>query len=390
MNIHEYQAKQLFRDYGIPVPDGASAQSPEQALEIARRSDNHNWVIKAQVHAGARGKAGGVKFASTPEQVVEYTKQLLGTRLVTHQTDAKGLPVNHVLIEAGTAIKNEYYLSLLLDRKAEKLLFVASAAGGMDIEAVAEQTPDKIIETHIHPAAGLQAYQCRKIAKALGLLNKDLSKQLAQIMQGMVNLFIDKDASQIEINPLVETEDGQLLALDAKINFDDNALPAHADIQALRDPEQEDATENKAKQFDLSYVTLDGNIGCMVNGAGLAMATMDLIKLKGGQPANFLDVGGGTDAKKVAEAFKLILSDNKVKAVLVNIFGGIVQCNIIAEGIIAAAKELHLNLPVVVRLEGTNAQEGLELLNISGLGLTVCEDLNQAAERVVALAGEHA
>ena len=387
MNIHEYQAKQLFREFAIPVPEGGLATSPKQAQDTAQHLGGNGWVIKAQVHAGARGKAGGVKFAKTPEEAAEQAEQMLGSRLVTHQTGKEGLPVNHVLVEKTTAIKSEFYLSLLIDRSDEKLLFVASIPGGMDIEAVASQSPDKIVETQIHPASGLQPYQCRKIAKALGLLKGEQGKQLARIMRGMVDLFLSKDASQIEINPLVETEDGQILALDAKINFDDNAVPLHADIVAMRDLEQEDAKECKAKQFDLSYVTLEGNIGCMVNGAGLAMATMDLIKLKGGQPANFLDVGGGTDARKVAEAFKLILSDENVKAVLVNIFGGIVQCNIIAEGIIAAAKELNLDLPVVVRLEGTNAAEGLKLLEESGLGLTVSEDLNHAAEQVVALAG---
>ncbi len=389
MNIHEYQAKQLFREFDIPVPEGGLATSPKQAQDTAQHLGGNGWVIKAQVHAGARGKAGGVKFAETPEQAARLSEQLLGSRLVTHQTGQEGLPVNHVLVEKTTPIKTEFYLSLLIDRSDEKLLFVASIAGGMDIEAVARETPEKIIETRIHPASGLQPYQCRKIAKALGLLHGEQGKQLARIMQGMVDLFLHKDASQIEINPLVATEEGQLLALDAKINFDDNAVPLHADIVAMRDLAQEDEKESRAKQFDLSYVTLEGNIGCMVNGAGLAMATMDLIKLKGGQPANFLDVGGGTDAKKVAEAFKLILSDANVKAVLVNIFGGIVQCNIIAEGIIAAAKELQLNLPVVVRLEGTNAAEGLQLLEQSGLGLDVSEDLNHAAERVVALAGGH-
>ncbi len=389
MNIHEYQAKKLFADYGIPVPPGMPVMTVEKARQAAETLGGDGWVIKAQVHAGARGKAGGVKFAKTPEEAGNLAGQLLGTRLVTHQTGPEGLPVDTVLVEKINPIKNEFYLSLLVDRETERVMFVASAAGGMDIEAVARQTPEKIIDSRVHPAAGLQPYQCRNIAKALGLKGEQV-KQLNKIMQGMVQLFLEKDASQIEINPLVETEAGELLALDAKINFDDNAVDFHADILAMRDQGQEDDKECRAKQFDLSYVTLDGNIGCMVNGAGLAMATMDLVKFKGGQPANFLDVGGGTNAEKVAEAFKLILSDEHVKAVLVNIFGGIVQCNIIAEGIIAAAKEVNLTVPVVVRLEGTNAEQGLQLLNESDLGLIVSEDLNHAAEQVVALAGGQA
>ncbi len=389
MNIHEYQAKKLFGDYGIPVPPGMPVMTVEKARQAAETLGGNGWVIKAQVHAGARGKAGGVKFAKTPEEAGNLAGQLLGTRLVTHQTGPEGLPVDTVLVEKINPIKNEFYLSLLVDRETQRVMFVASAAGGMDIEAVARQTPEKIVDSRVHPAAGLQPYQCRNVAKALGL-KSDQVKQLNQIMQGMVQLFLEKDASQIEINPLVETETGELLALDAKINFDDNAVDFHADILAMRDPGQEDDKECRAKQFDLSYVTLDGNIGCMVNGAGLAMATMDLVKFKGGQPANFLDVGGGTNAEKVAEAFKLILSDEHVKAVLVNIFGGIVQCNIIAEGIIAAAKEVNLTVPVVVRLEGTNAEQGLKLLNESDLGLIVSEDLNHAAEQVVALAGGQA
>ncbi len=389
MNIHEYQAKKLFADYGIPVPPGMPVMTVEKARQAAETLGGDGWVIKAQVHAGARGKAGGVKFAKTPEEAGNLAGQLLGTRLVTHQTGPEGLPVDTVLVEKINPIKNEFYLSLLVDRETERVMFVASAAGGMDIEAVARQTPEKIVDSRVHPAAGLQPYQCRNIAKALGLKGEQV-KQLNKIMQGMVQLFLEKDASQIEINPLVETEAGELLALDAKINFDDNAVDFHADILAMRDQGQEDDKECRAKQFDLSYVTLDGNIGCMVNGAGLAMATMDLVKFKGGQPANFLDVGGGTNAEKVAEAFKLILSDEHVKAVLVNIFGGIVQCNIIAEGIIAAAKEVNLTVPVVVRLEGTNAEQGLQLLNESDLGLIVSEDLNHAAEQVVALAGGQA
>jgi len=385
MNIHEYQAKQLFRSYGIPAPDGKPAASPQEAERAARELGGEGWVVKAQVHAGGRGKAGGVKLTKAVEEVAGLSRALLGKRLVTQQTDSLGLPVHKLLIEKTYPIKRELYLSLLVDRGTERMVFIASAAGGMDIETVAHEAPEKIISILIHPAAGLQANQCRQIAYALGLKGQQI-KALTGIMQGMYNLFLDKDASQIEINPLIETEAGDLLALDAKINFDDNAVAAHPDILALRDAEQEDAKENKAQQYGLNYITLDGTIGCMVNGAGLAMATMDLVKLKGGTPANFLDVGGGTNVEKVCEAFKLILSDRNVKAVLVNIFGGIVQCDIIASGILAAIKQVHVAVPVVVRLEGTNAEQGRALLNNTGLNLYAADDLTHAAEQVVALA----
>jgi succinyl-CoA synthetase beta subunit len=385
MNIHEYQAKQLFRNYGIPVPTGMQAATPEQAEQIARELGGDGWVVKAQIHAGGRGKAGGVKLAEQVSQVADFSRDLLGKRLATVQTDKAGLPVNSLLIEKTYPIKRELYLSLLVDRGSERMIFIASAAGGMDIETVAHQSPERIISLTINPAAGLQAYQCRKCAYALGLKGAQV-KALGGIMEGMIELFLAKDASQIEINPLIETADGELLALDAKINFDDNAVMAHPDILALKDSGQEDAKENKAQQFGLNYITLDGSIGCMVNGAGLAMATMDLVKLKGGRPANFLDVGGGTNVEKVCEAFKLILSDGNVKAVLVNIFGGIVQCDIIASGILAAIKEVHVAVPVVVRLEGTNAEQGRALLNNTGLNLYAADDLVHAAEQVVALA----
>ena len=385
MNIHEYQAKQLFRDFAIPVPRGAVAESAQQAMHAAESIAAASWVIKAQIHAGARGKAGGVKVADSFEQVKSIAHQMLGTQLVTHQTDSAGLPVNSVLVEEVSAIKDEFYLSLLVDRETERLMFIASAAGGMDIEAVAAETPEKIVRVPVHPAAGLQAYQARQIGAALGL-DKDQQKQLLPILNGIYQLFLAKDASQIEINPLISTTQGQLVALDAKINFDDNALALHPDIAALRDTAQEDAKEVQAKQFDLNYITLGGNIGCMVNGAGLAMATMDMVKLKGGAPANFLDVGGGTNKDKVKEAFKLIIADGTVKAVLVNIFGGIVQCDVIAAGILAAVEEMQLTIPVVVRLEGTNAEQGRAMLNQSGLGLVAAEDLNSAAAQVVALA----
>ncbi len=386
MNIHEYQAKQLFRHYEIPVPDGQPATTPEIAGEIAGALGGEGWVVKAQVHAGGRGKVGGVKLAKSLDEVIEFSRDMLGKRLVTLQTDSAGLPINSLLIEKIYPIKREHYLSVLVDRGSQRIIFIASAAGGMDIETVAHETPEKIISVQVHPAAGLQGYQCRKIAYALGLKGPQV-KTLGKIMQGMYDLFLAKDASQIEINPLIETQSGDLLALDAKIAFDDNALAIHPDILAMKDPAQEDDKENEAQQFGLNYITLEGNIGCMVNGAGLAMATMDLVKLKGGLPANFLDVGGGTNVEKVCEAFKLILSDSQVKAVLVNIFGGIVKCDVIAEGILAAIKQVHVGVPVVVRLEGTNVEEGRALLSNTGLNLYAADDLAHAAEQVVALAG---
>ena len=385
MNIHEYQAKQLFQIYGIPVPDGKEAATPESAEQVARALGGDGWVVKAQVHAGGRGKVGGVKLAKTLAEVVEFSQGLLGKRLVTIQTDSAGLPINSLLIEKIYPIKRELYLSVLVDRASERIIFIASAAGGMDIETVAHEAPEQIISVQVHPAAGLQGYQCRKVAYTLGLKGPQV-KALAKIMQGMYDLFLAKDASQIEINPLIETDSGELLALDAKINFDDNAVAIHPDILAMKDPAQEDDKENEAQQFGLNYITLEGNIGCMVNGAGLAMATMDLVKLKGGLPANFLDVGGGTNVEKVCEAFKLILSDSSVKAVLVNIFGGIVKCDVIAEGILAAIEQIHVNVPVVVRLEGTNVEEGRALLSNTGLKIYAADNLAHAAEQVVALA----
>ena len=386
MNIHEYQAKQLFRDFGVPVPDGIATATSANAKAIAEQLGGDRWVVKAQVHAGGRGKAGGVKLTDNPNELIDLAEKMLGNRLITQQTDTHGLPVNQVLIELTYPIERELYLSLLVDRTSERVIFIASAAGGMDIEEVARATPEKIYTLAINPIAGLQAYQCRNAGYALGLKGKQ-HKALATIMQGMVNLLMEKDASQIEINPLIVTTNGDLMALDAKINFDDNALALHPDILALKDESQEDQRENIAQQFGLNYITLDGNIGCMVNGAGLAMATMDLVKLKGGKPANFLDVGGGTNVEKVCEAFKLILSDSNVKAVLVNIFGGIVKCDVIAQGILEAIKQVHVTIPVVVRLEGTNVDEGRALLSDTGLNLYASEDLSHAAEQVVALAG---
>ncbi len=385
MNIHEYQAKQLFQNYAIPIPEGRVATTAIEAEKIAQELTHESWVVKAQIHAGGRGKVGGVKVAKTPDEVFTFTHELLGTRLVTNQTDCVGLPIDSVLIEKTYPIKRELYLSLLVERSAERLVFVASAAGGMEIETVAHEMPEQIITVTIHPATGLQASHCRRIAYSLKLERAQQS-QLETIMRGMMDLFLAKDASQIEINPLIETESGELIALDAKINFDDNALALHSDILALRDVRQEEAKENEAQQFGLNYIALDGNIGCMVNGAGLAMATMDLVKSKGGFPANFLDVGGGTNVEKVCEAFKLILADGAVKAVLVNIFGGIVKCDVIAQGILAAMAQIEVNVPVVVRLEGTNAEQGRALLTNTGLKLYAANDLNHAAEQVVALA----
>jgi len=387
MNIHEYQAKQLFNAFGIATPTSFVARSSQEAVDAAKLIIESAWIIKAQVHAGGRGKVGGVKLAKTLGDVETITKQMLGSYLVTKQTDAKGLPIESVLVEQTSIIKREFYLSLLVDRGSERIVFVASSEGGMDIETVAETTPEKIISVSVHPAAGLQGYQCRKIAFTLGL-QKGQFKALETIMTGMYQLMLEKDASQIEVNPLIETDTGDLLAIDAKINFDDNAVAIHSDILALKDPSQEDDKENEAAQFDLNYISLEGNIGCMVNGAGLAMATMDLVKLKGGKPANFLDVGGGTTPEKVAEAFKLILSDKNVKAMLVNIFGGIVKCDVIATGILAAVEQVKVEIPIVVRLEGTNAAEGRLLLSESKMAIIAADDLAMAAEKVVALAKE--
>ena len=382
MNLHEYQAKQLFEAYGIEVPRGKPVSRPAEAAEAARQLGGDRWVVKAQVHSGGRGKAGGIILANSPAEAEAATARLIGTRLVTHQAGGAGLPIETVLIEEVQPLERELYLSALVDRGSARVIFMASAAGGMDIEEVAAQNPEQILSCRIDPAAGLQGYQAREMAFGLGLSGEQIAA-LQRIMAAMLRLLLEKDLSQIEINPLVVMGDGRLRALDAKINVDDNALYAHPDIAALRDVSQEDATETAARAHDLSYVTLDGTIGCMVNGAGLAMATLDVIKLYGGEPANFLDVGGGTTAAKVAEAFKLILSDPKVKAVLVNIFGGIVRCNLIAEGIIAAVKEVGVTIPVVVRLEGTNAEEGRQLLEQSGLALITASDLDDAAQKAV-------
>ena len=383
MNIHEFQAKQLFRDYGIAVPEGSPATTVTEAVAVARGIDSDGWMVKAQVHAGGRGKAGGVKRVSNVEEVEQISGTLLGTNLVTHQTTAEGQPVNTLLIEATSSIEREMYFGMLVDRATKRVVMMASTEGGMDIEEVAANTPEKILTIAVSPVAGLQGYQVRELGFGLGLSGEQI-KALGKIMRALYLLYRDKDCSLVEINPLITTSSGELMALDAKITFDDNALYRHPDITTLLDASQDDEKEHHAQQFGLNYISLDGNIGCMVNGAGLAMATMDLIKLHGGAPANFLDVGGGTSAEKVAEAFKLILSDNKVKAILVNIFGGIVRCDLIAEGIIKAVKEVGISIPVVVRLEGTNVEEGRAILQQSDVAIITGDNLTDAASKVVA------
>jgi len=386
MNLHEFQAKALFREHGVPVPTGVPV-SDVAALDGAIESlGGEAWVAKAQVHAGGRGKAGGVRLVKGREELATAVRDLLGSQLVTHQTGPAGLPVNTVLVESLTDIDRELYVSLLVDRARRRVAIMASAAGGMDIETVAAETPEKLITLHVDPAAGFMPYQGRRVAFALGLEGAQVSA-LVKLLARLYTLFVESDASLVEINPLVVTKAGELIALDGKINLDDNGLYRHPGLAELRDESQEDAREARAREHELNYVRLDGNIGCMVNGAGLAMATMDLIKLHGGEPANFLDVGGGTTAARVAEAFKLILSDDSVKAVFVNIFGGIVRCDLIAEGIINAVKEVHVTVPVVVRLEGTNMDQGKQMLADSGLNIITAESLTDGAKRVVASVG---
>ena len=385
MNLHEYQSKQLFARYGIPVPAGHVASTPEEAADAAKRLGGSVWVVKAQVHAGGRGKAGGVKLAKSVGEVTSAAAGMLGKRLVTKQTVAEGLPIHQVYVETGSKIDRELYLSLLLNRDTGHIAFVASAAGGMNIEEVAAKTPEKIIRVEIHPATGLQGSHCRALAFGLGLKGSQVA-QFESIARGLYKLYLECDASLVEINPLIVTADGTVMALDAKINIEDNALFRQKELLAWRDPSQEDEMERIAGEADLNYVSLDGDIACMVNGAGLAMATMDLIKLHGGNPANFLDVGGGATRERVTTAFKLILQNPKVKAILVNIFGGIVRCDMIAEGVIGAARDLGLHLPVVVRIEGTNAAQGRKMLQESGLELIAAADLTDAAKKVVAAA----
>jgi len=382
MNIHEYQAKQLFADYKIPVPTGHMATSGNEAEFHANNLDGSTWMVKAQVHAGGRGKAGGVKKADSYDAIYNFTEELIGTSLITHQTGATGQPINKVLIESTTEIKSELYLSLLVDRATTRVAIIASKAGGMDIEKVAAETPEQIINVTIDPVVGIQAYQCRAIAFALDL-EAEQRKQLTVLLYNLYRLFIDKDLSLVEINPLVITQQGDLIALDAKINLDDNALYRHKELAALYDSTQEDVKEHKAREFELNYIALDGDIACMVNGAGLAMATMDVIKMHGGEPANFLDVGGGTTADKVKEACKIILSDTKVKAILINIFGGIVRCDLIADGVIQAVQETGTTLPIVIRLEGTNVDKGKQMLAQSGLAIITADDLDDGAKKAV-------
>ncbi len=384
MNVHEYQAKELLRSYGVPVPNGIAAFTVEEAVDASEQLSGPIKVVKAQIHAGGRGKAGGVKLAKSQEEVKEYATELLGKTLVTHQTGPEGKVVQRLLVEEGCAIDKEYYLGIVLDRVTGRVVIMGSSEGGMDIEEVAEATPEKIIKEVVDPAVGLQGFQARKLAFAMGVPVKLVNKFVGMVTK-LYNFFVDKDCSIAEINPLVTTKDGEVLALDAKLNFDSNALYRHADIVALRDETEEDPREVEPSKSDLNYIALDGNIGCLVNGAGLAMATMDIIKHFSGDPANFLDVGGGATKEKVTEAFKLILSDENVKGIFVNIFGGIMKCDVIAEGIVAATKEVGLELPLVVRLEGTNVDAGKQILKDSGLAITAATSMADGAEKIAAL-----
>jgi succinyl-CoA synthetase beta subunit len=386
MNVHEYQAKALFREFGVTVPEGELATTPAEAEQAARALGGGVVVVKAQVHAGGRGKGGGVRVVESPSEAKVAASEILGMLLHTPQTPPEGKLVRKVYVEAGSDIDRELYLAILLDRAEEKFAIVASTEGGMEIEVVAEETPDRILTALVDPAVGLRDYQLRKLGFRLGL-TVDQIRSFIPFVRGLFRLYLEKDCTQVEINPLVVTGSGELVALDGKLNFDDNALYRHPDIAALRDPEEEDARERAAAEIGLSYVGLDGNIGCMVNGAGLAMATLDMISYCGGAPANFLDAGGSVEEEQVKAAFKLILEDPQVKAILVNIFGGIVRCDLIAQGVIAAAKELSIDVPIVVRLQGTNAVEGRELLQESGLDLIPAETLAEAGEKVVAAVG---
>ncbi|NBX03853.1 MAG: ADP-forming succinate--CoA ligase subunit beta [Alphaproteobacteria bacterium] len=381
MNIHEYQAKQILARYKVPVPHGYVAYTPAEAVQGAQNLGGKLWVVKAQIHAGGRGKGGGVKLAKSLTEVEELSKNMLGMTLVTHQTGPEGKLVKRIYVEEGTDIKTEMYLSMLVDRATSWVTFVASTEGGVEIEEVAAKHPEKILKLAIDPAAGIFPFHARKLAFGLNL-PKELHGKFENFILSLYQAFMETDASQLEINPLVITGAGEIMALDAKFNFDENALFRHPVIHELRDPDEEDPLEQKAAKFGLSYVKMDGNIGCMVNGAGLAMATMDIIKLYGGTPANFLDVGGGANREKVGEAFKLILSDPNVEGILVNIFGGIMRCDIIAEGIITAAREVNLNVPLVVRLEGTNVELGKKMLASSGLAITPADNLGDAAEKI--------
>ncbi len=382
MNIHEYQAKRLLKDFGVAVPRGGVAYTADEAVAVARDLGGPVWVVKAQIHAGGRGKGGGVKVVRSIDEVAEAAGAMIGMTLVTHQTGPAGKEVKRVYVEEGCDIARELYLGAVIDRASGRVTFMASTEGGVEIEEVAARTPEKIIKVAIDPAIGIQPFHARRLAFGLALEGKQVKAAVA-FVQGLYRAFVGLDASLVEINPLVVTGDGQVLALDAKMNFDDNALFRHKEVEELRDPDEEDAAEAEAAKHDLSYIKLDGSIGCMVNGAGLAMATMDIIKLFGGEPANFLDVGGGATKERVTEAFKIILSDPNVEGILVNIFGGIMRCDVIAEGVVAAAREVSLDVPLVVRLEGTNVDIGKKILADSGLPILSAENLADAAEKVV-------
>ena len=382
MNIHEYQAKGILRSFGVPVPDGHVCYNSASAREWAKRLGDGPWVVKSQIHAGGRGKGGGVKLARTPDEARNIAREMIGMTLVTHQTGPEGKLVKRVLVEKGCNIANELYVSLLVDRATSKVTLMASTEGGMDIEEVAAKTPDKIFMEAVDPLVGLTSFQCRKIAFSLGL-NGKLTNKAVKLLEGLYNSFVACDCSLLEINPLVVTAEGDLLALDAKFGFDDNALFRHPKISDMRDYDEEDHNEVEASQYDLSYISLNGNIGCLVNGAGLAMATMDIIKHYGGEPANFLDVGGGATIERVTEAFKIILSDSKVKGILVNIFGGIMKCDVIATGVVEAAKQVGIKVPLVVRLEGTNVARGKEILAESGLNIVSADGMADGAQKIV-------
>ena len=385
MKIHEYQAKSVLARFGVPVPRGEVVFTPAEVGEIARRLGGDVVVVKAQIHAGGRGKGGGVKLAKSAQEAEELARQMIGMTLVTHQTGPEGKKVGRVLIEEGLQIERELYLSILIDRAAEAPVIIASAAGGMDIEDVAAKEPEKILREHINRGAGIAPFQARKLAFGMGLQGGAVNK-LVKLLDSIYKAFLDTDASMIEINPLILTKGGDLLALDAKVSFDDNALYRHPDLREFRDITEEDPLEVEASKFSLNYIRLDGNIGCMVNGAGLAMATMDIIKLAGGEPANFLDVGGGANAEQIKNAFRILMADKNVKAVLINIFGGILRCDVLAQGVIAAVTELHVPVPIVVRMEGTNVEEGKRMLKESGLKFTTADSMGEAADQVVALA----
>lgn len=386
MNLHEYQGKQLFAEYGLPVSKGYAVDTPKEAAEAADKIGGNQWVVKAQVHAGGRGKAGGVKLVTTKDEIKAFAQQWLGKNLVTYQTDEKGQPVTKILVEACTDIAQELYLGAVVDRATRRVVFMASTEGGVEIETVAHETPEKILKATIDPTAGAQPYQGRELAFKLGLQGEQI-KQFTKIFLGLAKLFEECDLALLEVNPLVITDEGNLHCLDAKLGIDGNAMYRHPKLREMHDPSQEDEREAHAAQWDLNYVALDGSIGCMVNGAGLAMGTMDIVNLHGGSPANFLDVGGGATKERVSEAFKIILSDDNVKAVLVNIFGGIVRCDLIAEGIIGAVEEVGVDVPVVVRLEGNNAEKGSKILAESGLNIIAADSLKGAAEAVVKAAG---